>query len=300
MAPFRLLLVLCSAWASLCSAEVLFGRPVELVPSVRAQPRGAASSRDAQTQASALLRESMELRRAGKPKEGLRKLRDAYALVPTPTLLWPIAETCLEADQPAEGLDALRRYREQMTPEEMEPGQQLADAERLEQRLRERQAGVPGSPGSTMALNAGGTKDPEAPGAAYRPHGLTWAAVSLTGVVLLAATGVGAAALAKTESLNAMCPDRLCLPTAETPLEGLNADVSTQHKLSIAGQALWGVGAALTVGTVTLVIIDWKRQQKGQALLSSRSWSVTPLVGLVAPGRPASGAVAGVLLGGRF
>lgn len=288
----RSLLVLCLAWAFLCSAEGILGAPVPLVGTA------AAAERDAQAQASALYREATELRKAGRSRDALRKLRDAYALVPTPTLLWPIAEASLEAGEPAEGLDALRRYREQMAPEEMEPGQKLADAERLEQRLKERMTAQPG--GST----ATDSTDPTAPGpasTAFRPHPLTWTAVALTGAVLLGATGVGAAALIKTQGLEARCPDHLCLPSSELPLADLNADVASQHTLSITAQALWGVGAALAVGTVTLVLVDWKRQQRGGTLLARRlPLSITPLVGPAAPGRAASGAVAGALLGGRF
>ncbi|MFO0578447.1 MAG: hypothetical protein U1A78_30955 [Polyangia bacterium] len=258
----------------------------------------AAAEKDPQAQASALYREATELRKAGRSKDALRKLHDAYALVPTPTLLWPIAEVSLEAGEPAEGLDALRRYREQMAPEEMEPGQKLADAERLELRLKERMTAQPNGGSLT------GSTDPTAPvpgGTAFRPHPLTWTAVALTGAVLLAATGIGAAALVKTQDLEARCPDRLCLPSSDLPLANLNADVASQHSLSIAAQALWGVGAALAVGTVTLVLVDWKRQQRGGTLLARRlPLSVTPLVGPAAPGGAAPGAVAGVLLGGRF
>jgi hypothetical protein len=296
MAPLaRFLLVLCLAWAFLCSAEGILGIPVRPVRTA------AAAERDAQAQASALYREATELRKAGRSKDALRKLREAYGLVPTPTLLWPIAEACLEAGEPAEGLDALRRYREQMVPEEMEPGQKLADAERLEQRLRERVAPQSGS--GTNGGTLTGSTEPTAPGpggAAFRPHPLTWTAVALTGAVLLGATGVGAAALVKTQGLEARCPDRLCLPSSEQPLADLNADVGSQHSLSIAAQAMWGVGAALVVGTVTLVLVDWKRQQRGWTLLSRLPVSVTPLVGPAAPGGAAPGAVAGALLGGRF
>lgn len=258
-----------------------------------------ASEREAKAQASTLYKEATELRRTGKPKDALRKLREAYTLVPTPTLLWPIAEVCLEANEPEEGLDALRRYREQMAPEEMEPGQQITDVEKLEQRLRERQAAAANPAGTGVGGTAQPGTDPARANEAYKPHPLTWAAVSVTGLVLLGATGVGAAALATTRSLQDQCPDRLCIPSGETTLDQLNSDVALQRKLSISSQVLWGVGAALAVGTTALVIVDWKRHKSGRPLLSDRSLTLVPVVGPQGSG-PSPGAVVGAVLGGRF
>lgn len=298
MAPLsRFLLVVCSAWAFFGSVGGSCSLSLQSVRAAPTQTRGSsASEREAKAQASTLYKEATELRRTGKPKDALRKLREAYTLVPTPTLLWPIAEVCLEANEPEEGLDALRRYREQMTPEEMEPGQQISDAEKLEQRLRERQVAAANQAGT------GGTQpgtDPTKATESYKPHPLTWAAVSVTGLVLLGATGVGAAALATTRSLQDQCPDRICIPSADTTLDQLNTDVSLQRKLSISSQVLWGVGAALAVGTTALVIIDWKRQRSGRPLLSERSLTLVPVLGPQGSD-PSPGAVAGAVLGGRF
>jgi hypothetical protein len=300
MAPLpRFLLLLCSAWAFFGSAGGSCGISLRLLQAAPTQPRGSsASEREAKAQASTLYKDATELRRAGKPKEALRKLREAYSLVPTPTLLWPIAELCLEANEPEEGLDALRRYREQMTPEEMEPGQQIADAEKLEQRLRERQAAA-ANPAAQGGTGTPGGPDAAKPGDGFKPHPLTWAAVSVTGVVLLSATGVGAAALATTRSLQERCPDRLCIPSGDRSLDELNTEVALQRKLSISSQVLWSVGAALAVSTAALVIVDWKRQRSGRTLLSDRSLTLTPVLGPQGSGS-SPGAVAGAVLGGRF
>lgn len=301
MAPLsRFLLVVCSAWAFFASAGGSCGLSLRSVRGAPTQTRGSgASEREAKAQASTLYKEATELRRTGKPKDALRKLREAYTLVPTPTLLWPIAEVCFEANEPEEGLDALRRYREQMAPEEMEPGQQIADVEKLEQRLRERQAAAGNPTGTGVGGTTASGSDPAKANESYKPHPLTWAAVSVTGLVLLTATGVGAATLATTRSLQDQCPDRICIPSAETSLDQLNADVALQRSLSISSQALWGVGAALAVGTTALVIVDWKRHRSGRPLLSDRSLTVVPVLGPQGSG-PSPGAVAGAVLGGRF
>ena len=89
-----------------------------------------------QAQASALFKEAQELRKANDARGALLKLEGAYQVLPTPMLLFPIAELHLQLVQPKEGLAAIQRYRQEMVPAEMEPGQQLADADRLEKRLR--------------------------------------------------------------------------------------------------------------------------------------------------------------------
>lgn len=120
-------------------------------------PAGGAAGRGKSDEAVArnLYREGKELTAAGKLSLALAKYHAAYDTLPTPTLLWPIAELSLQLDQPLEGLDALNRYRQTMTPALMEPGQQLADAERLERRLRERLGRVRlvGGSGTLVALD---------------------------------------------------------------------------------------------------------------------------------------------------
>ena len=102
-----------------------------------------------------LYREAKELTASGKLSLALAKYRAAYDILPTPTLLWPIAELSLQLDQPLEGLEALNRYRQTISPALMEPGQQLADVERLEKRLRERLGRVRlvGGSGTLVALD---------------------------------------------------------------------------------------------------------------------------------------------------
>jgi hypothetical protein len=108
-------------------------------PHVRAEPvRG----HSAETQALTLYRESQELKQAGRLKAALSKVQEAYAILPTPTLLWPLADLHARNGEPVEALRALSRYRREMTPSEMEPGQQLADVDRLEAQLRTQLAHV--------------------------------------------------------------------------------------------------------------------------------------------------------------
>ena len=110
---------------------------VELVfpPPVFAQNPGG-KGKGPQLQARALFKESQDLQRAGDLRGALAKLEEAYDILPTPTLLWPIAELRLGLRQPLQGLEALSRYRREMAPADMEPGQQLADADKLEEKLR--------------------------------------------------------------------------------------------------------------------------------------------------------------------
>jgi hypothetical protein len=91
---------------------------------------------NAQLQARTLFKEAQTEQKAGNLKAALAKLQEAYQVLPTPTLLWPIAELRLQLVQPIEGLEALRRYRQEMVPAEMEPGQELSDADKLEEQLR--------------------------------------------------------------------------------------------------------------------------------------------------------------------
>lgn len=102
----------------------------------RTESPSAVRGKTAQSQALSLFKESQELQKAGNPRGALAKLDEAYQLLPTPTLLFPIAKLNLELNQPVEALDTLRRYRQEMTPAEMEPGQQLSDVDKLEEKAR--------------------------------------------------------------------------------------------------------------------------------------------------------------------
>jgi hypothetical protein len=93
-------------------------------------------SQNPQLQARTLFKEAEDLQKAGNLQGALAKLEEAYEVLPTPTLLWPIAELHLQLEQPIEGLSAIQRYRQEMVPAEMEPGQQPADADKLEEKLR--------------------------------------------------------------------------------------------------------------------------------------------------------------------
>ena len=132
------------------------GLTVELGPgqTALAQPAVTRGKSD-ESVARNLYREAKELTAAGKLSLALTKYHAAYDTLPTPTLLWPIAELSLQLDQPLEGLTALNRYRQELTPAQMEPGQQLADVERLEKRLRERlgRMHLIGGSGTLVALD---------------------------------------------------------------------------------------------------------------------------------------------------
>ncbi len=136
---------------------LVLGLTVELGDGGKALAEPAAATRGKSDEAVArnLYREAKELTAAGKLSLALTKYHAAYDILPTPTLLWPIAELSLQLDQPLEGLEALNRYRQALTPALMEPGQQLADVERLEKRLRERlgRLHLIGGSGTLVALD---------------------------------------------------------------------------------------------------------------------------------------------------
>lgn len=117
-----------------CAALVLSGSLVPVSPSLAASSAG--NHHSDTDSARALVKEASELQQQGALAPALEKLQRAYELVPTPTLLWPIAELALALMRPVEGLQALHSYRRLITPNQMAPGQQQQDIERLQRRLR--------------------------------------------------------------------------------------------------------------------------------------------------------------------
>lgn len=67
-----------------------------------------------ETEARALYQEAQRLERQGQLTEALARLRQAYELLPTPTLLLPMARLCEQLKQPLAGLEATRRLRRQV------------------------------------------------------------------------------------------------------------------------------------------------------------------------------------------
>lgn len=93
---------------------------------------------------------------AGELMQALRTLQAAYQRVPTPALLWPIADLHMRLQQPNEGLEILDRYVAQVRPDRMPPGQRLSDVEQLREQFQKQQAqlqltGV--RPGSTIVVD---------------------------------------------------------------------------------------------------------------------------------------------------
>jgi hypothetical protein len=111
---------------------VLIGLGISVAVLPRHALADSSKGRSSEAQALALYREGQELKKAGKLKQALAKVQEAYAALPTPTLLWPLADLYYLTEEPIAGLRALTRYRREMAPSEMEPGQQLPDVEKLE------------------------------------------------------------------------------------------------------------------------------------------------------------------------
>jgi hypothetical protein len=93
-----------------------------------------------------LLRSSIEKAKEqislGNQAEALRILEKAYASVPTPALLWPIAELHLRLEHPKEGLATLDKYVALVPPAKMPKDQQMADVERMQGELRKQLARI--------------------------------------------------------------------------------------------------------------------------------------------------------------
>jgi hypothetical protein len=92
----------------------------------------------------------------GDAAAALSILTQAYGQVPTPALLWPIAELHLRLGQPKEGRAALDKYVAQVPPSRMPKGQQLPDVEKLREELG-RQLGrlvlLPLEPGTSVRVD---------------------------------------------------------------------------------------------------------------------------------------------------
>ena len=340
-----------------CAALVLSGSLVPVSPSLAASSAG--NHHSDTDSARALVKEASELQQQGALAPALEKLQRAYELVPTPTLLWPIAELALALTRPVEGLQALHGYRRLITPDQMAPGQQQQDIERLQRRLRAQAAqlqlrakagtnlvvdgkavgkaplaeAVLTNPGEhrveavtsqgiqrrTVAATEGSVVEIDFTAAAtdkaasssvptvagdttvgspapYHPSLITWAAIGLSSAILTAASLSGATALARTQSLQSLCPGRTCIDIRDGDIATLNEKVTAQRTASTVSYALWGTGAALAVATSIWTLYEWRKQLVSRDLPRSAAWRVLPLLGI-------SGSAAtqvGLQLGGRF
>lgn len=337
-----------------CAALVLSGSLVPVSPSLAASSAG--NHHSDTDSARALVKEASELQQQGALAPALEKLQRAYELVPTPTLLWPIAELALALTRPVEGLQALHSYRRLITPDQMAPGQQQQDIERLQRRLRAQAAqlqlrakagtnlvidgkavgkaplaeAVLINPGEhrveavtsqgiqrrTVAATEGSVVEIDFTAAAtdkaavptvagdttagspapYHPSLVTWAAIGLSSAAVTAASLSGATALSRTQSLQSLCPSRICIDIRDGDIATLNEQVTAQRTASTVSYALWGTGAALAVATSIWTIYEWRRQLVSRDLPRSTAWRVLPLLGV-------SGSAAtqvGLQLGGPF
>lgn len=117
-----------TSWASVTVLVATLGTAPAL-----AQPSGALNE-DQFLEAS--IKQAKAQIATGELMQALRTLQEAYQRVPTPALLWPIADLHLRLQQPSEGLAILDRYVAQVRPAQMPPGQRLPDVERMREALR--------------------------------------------------------------------------------------------------------------------------------------------------------------------
>jgi len=116
------------------------GLSLSATPLAEAGPPAAAPSGMSQEDEDQLLqnsiRQAKEQLALGNPADALKRLQSAYASVPTPALLWPIAELHRRLEQPIEGLATLQKYVEQVPPHKMPRGQQMPQVEHLQEQMR--------------------------------------------------------------------------------------------------------------------------------------------------------------------
>lgn len=223
---------------------------------------------------------------AGRPREALAIYREAYRQVPSPRLLWPIANLHLALRQPAEGLDALARYLHEMPPAEVPPGQ-YEEADRLQRRLeqllqeppraqrppeeprpapprprpRPTAAPPPAAPPPALPLvpvaaPPGGPPD-ERPPARFRVW--KWATLGLG--LALAGSGAGLWAVDGTPTCDSDSPQTSCPKVLRT---------------GPAGVALLSLGAAAVVGGVVLFSLDARRPRRAPER-EKLAWKAVPL-----------------------
>ena len=111
-----------------------------------------------------------------------------------------------------------------------------------------------------------------------------------------AASLSGATALSRTQSLQSLCPGRICIDIRDGDIATLNEQVTAQRTASTVSYALWGTGAALAVATSIWTLYEWRRQLVSRDLPRSTAWRVRPLLGVSASAAPQ----AGLQLGGPF
>jgi len=87
---------------------------------------------------------------------------------------------------------------------------------------------------------------------------LGWVSVGLGGALLVASVGTGGKALSLSNDLENKCPDKQCGPAS-------HADVDQMNSLALSSDVLLGVGIAVTLTGMLLLIMDKKmKSQKEQ------------------------------------
>lgn len=109
------------------------------LPALAAAPAGAAREDEDQLLQSTIVKAKEQIA-LGNLADALKRLQNAYASVPTPALLWPIAELHLRLEQPIEGLATLDKYIAQVPVNKMPHGQQMPQVEYMQEQLRQQLA----------------------------------------------------------------------------------------------------------------------------------------------------------------
>ncbi len=229
------------ALALLCVLGTAEARPAEARPA-EAQPVPSCS---AAPDNRAFLQECREkahdAEQAGRLPEALVIYRQAYQRVPTPRLLWPMARLHLSLRQPWEGLDALRRYLNEMPADEIDDAQRQQadqlrrDLERLQQDLAQKAEPRP----APITLAPVIEPPIERPRERFR----VWKYVTLGAGLGMVATGASLWALDGRQS----CDPSVLDPQGQCP---------TMLSTTPAAIPLVAVGSAAVVGGVVMFVLD--------------------------------------------
>ncbi len=187
---------------------------------------------------------------AGRPAEALAIYQQAFKQVPTPRLLWPIANLHLRLGHPQEGLRALGRYSAEIPAEELS-SQQREEAVKLRRDLHdlEKQQDQKGSKAVVPPV----TPPPELglkaePGPPIAPRFRAWKWVTLGAGIALIGAGAGVWAVDGRPTCNIEPVETQCQKILST----------TPFAIPLVS-----IGAAALVTSGVMFVLDFRRRPHG-------------------------------------
>jgi hypothetical protein len=198
--------------------------------------------------------------------DALREFHESYRISHKPALLYNIAR-CHEAlEQYAEAVTMLERY---LSEAPQAPDRAAIEARIAHLQARQADAALRLSkhPSEPQARSrpptpaATSTTSPPAP----RRRLWTWVVGGVGLAALAAAVGTGAASQNLYNDLQSKCPDGRCDPAR---VSGAQSQIARGHRLSLATDVLWPVGAAAVAAAVALFFLEGRHAPRRHARLS--------------------------------